>query len=113
MESITKLVGERIRNYRTKKGLSQAQLAERANCHPSFICNVERGEKVPTIDTIFKICKALDLPMDELFENIIVGDHKSEIPKKFYDVINALPESDQKELYDLLTVIINYRNKED
>ena len=51
--------------------------------------------------------------MDELFENIIVGDHKSEIPKKFYDVINALPESDQKELYDLLTGIINYRNKED
>ena len=110
MESLTKEIGERIRGYRNKKGWSQSELAERAGCHFTFIGSVERGEKVPTIDTVFKICKALELPMDVLFENIVVGDDYSEIPKKFYNLISTLPEKEQSDLYKLLIDIIEFHN---
>ena len=52
MSEITKWVGQRIRNYRVRSKLSQEQLAERSGCHPTYIGQVERGEKNATLDSI-------------------------------------------------------------
>jgi transcriptional regulator with XRE-family HTH domain len=52
MESIAKAVGQRIRNYRTNLGLSQEKLAELAGCHPTYIGQVERGEKNATLESV-------------------------------------------------------------
>lgn len=109
MESITKIIGERIRAYRNKKKWSQEELAEKAGCHYTYIGCVERGEKVPTIQTIFKICKVLDLPMEILFKNIIGGKEFNEIPNKFYQLVSLLPDKEQEELYALVNEIIQYR----
>ena len=43
MSDIAKIIGQRIRNYRTQKGLSQEKLAELAGCHPTYIGQLERG----------------------------------------------------------------------
>lgn len=45
MSAMTKLIGLRIRNYRIQSGLNQEQLAELAGCHPTYIGQIERGEK--------------------------------------------------------------------
>ncbi len=45
MSELTKIIGQRVRNYRTEKGLSQEKLAELSGCHPTYIGQVERGEK--------------------------------------------------------------------
>ena len=45
MENIKFIIGQRIRNYRIQKNLSQEQLSELANCHPTYIGQLERGEK--------------------------------------------------------------------
>lgn len=49
MSAMTKLIGLRIRNYRIQSGLNQEQLAELAGCHPTYIGQIERGEKNATI----------------------------------------------------------------
>lgn len=49
MSDIAKIIGQRIRNYRTQKGLSQEKLAELAGCHPTYIGQLERGEKNATL----------------------------------------------------------------
>lgn len=59
MSAMTKLIGLRIRNYRIQSGLNQEQLAELAGCHPTYIGQIERGEKNATIESILKITKAL------------------------------------------------------
>ncbi|MFQ9454518.1 MAG: helix-turn-helix domain-containing protein [[Ruminococcus] lactaris] len=45
MSEIAKFIGQRIRNYRTQQNLSQEKLAEMAGCHPTYIGQLERGEK--------------------------------------------------------------------
>ena len=44
MSEIAKTIGQRVRNYRIDKGLSQEKLAELSGCHPTYIGQVERGE---------------------------------------------------------------------
>ena len=57
MSDIAKVIGQRIRNYRTQKGLSQEKLAELAGCHPTYIGQLERGEKNATLESVEKIRK--------------------------------------------------------
>ena len=49
MSDIAKTVGKRLRGYRTSIGFSQEKLAEKAGLHPTYIGQVERGEKNLTI----------------------------------------------------------------
>lgn len=52
MSEIAKIIGQRVRNYRIDKGLSQEKLAELSGCHPTYIGQVERGEKNATLESI-------------------------------------------------------------
>ncbi|RHS20350.1 XRE family transcriptional regulator, partial [Coprobacillus sp. AF13-25] len=70
MENIKFIIGQRIRNYRIQKNLSQEQLSELANCHPTYIGQLERGEKNATLESIQKVAQALNIPLSQLFEKI-------------------------------------------
>ena len=70
MSDIAKAVGQRIRNYRTKKGLSQEKLAELSGCHPTYIGQLERGEKNATLESIERITAALGITLSKLFEKL-------------------------------------------
>jgi transcriptional regulator with XRE-family HTH domain len=61
--------GQRMRSQRTKLGLSQEELAARANVHRTYIGMIERAEKNITLENIEKICKALDLTVSEFFKD--------------------------------------------
>lgn len=63
----TKLVGLNIKLARTKAGLNQEELAEKADLSRLTIGTIERAEKVPTIETIGAIADALGIDMYKLF----------------------------------------------
>jgi transcriptional regulator with XRE-family HTH domain len=56
---ISKILGETIRSERIKAGLSQEQLAEKANVARNYIGNIERAEYKVTVETLARIAKAL------------------------------------------------------
>ena len=58
--------GERVRELRTQNGLSQEQLAFKADLHRTYIGMIERAEKNITLVNIEKIASALDMPIHEL-----------------------------------------------
>jgi transcriptional regulator with XRE-family HTH domain len=58
--------GNKVRERRTVLGLSQEELAERANVHRTYIGMIERAEKNITLENIEKIAKALEIPLDKL-----------------------------------------------
>ena len=59
-------LGARISFRRKCLKLTQAQLAERAQCFTSFIGNIERGRRKMSLETLCEICAALDCSADEL-----------------------------------------------
>lgn len=67
---ITLEVGNRIRYYRTMNKISQEKLSELSGVHPSYIGQLERGEKTPSIETLFKICQGLGISMSSLMKDI-------------------------------------------
>jgi len=60
--------GERVREIRKDKGLSQEELAHKANLHRTYIGMIERAEKNITIINIEKVAKALEVTMTDLLE---------------------------------------------
>lgn len=60
--------GERIRNLRISKNLSQEQLANLADVHRTYIGMIERAEKNITLININKIAKALEVELKDLFD---------------------------------------------
>lgn len=54
MSEIAKSVGQRIRNYRVKLELSQEKLAELSGVHPTYIGQLERGEKTQLLKALKK-----------------------------------------------------------
>lgn len=59
--------GKRVREFRKEKGLSQEQLAFKANLHRTYIGMIERAEKNITLVNIEKIANALEVDIKELF----------------------------------------------
>lgn len=62
--------GKRVRDERLQRGLSQEELAEKAELHRTYIGMIERGEKNITLINIEKIAKALIISVDELLKGI-------------------------------------------
>jgi XRE family transcriptional regulator, regulator of sulfur utilization len=59
-------LAEQIRLFRSKRGLSQEELAFRAGLHRTYISMVERAKKSPTIDCLTRISAALDVKTSDL-----------------------------------------------
>jgi transcriptional regulator with XRE-family HTH domain len=62
--------GENLRRCRRRAGLSQEELGLRSSLHRTEIGLLERGARVPRIDTLVKISSALSVPPVELIEGI-------------------------------------------
>ena len=109
--TIARELGERLRAYRTQRGWSQEELAERSDLHTTYIGQLERGEKNATIESISKVAAALDISLSKLFENISLASSEKDIPSRCYDLIQKQPLRDQKLLLDILDAVIAYKKQ--
>ena len=67
MSKIKKQFGDRVRELRLSKGLSQEELAFRVSIHRTYIGGIERGERNPSLKNIAAIANALGVTLSELF----------------------------------------------
>lgn len=61
-----RIVGQKIRAYRKKAGLSQEALAEKASLSYKYLGEVERGYVNVSLDSLMRIAKALKLKLSDL-----------------------------------------------
>lgn len=61
-------LGKTIKRIRTEKGLSQEKFAFEADLHRTYISDIERGNRNPTVTVLEKIAKALEVKPSELLE---------------------------------------------
>jgi transcriptional regulator with XRE-family HTH domain len=64
---ILRLLAAQIKTRRLSKGWSQEQLAERASIQRSYIADLERGGRNPSVRTLVKIANALSISVANLF----------------------------------------------
>jgi transcriptional regulator with XRE-family HTH domain len=100
------LIGERIRALRKKQGLTQGHLEERSGLLRCYTSRVENGHTVPSLETIEKIARALNLPLYQVFYD---GDKPPEMDLLTTDGRRKLPfgksDSDRKYIQSLLGLV--------
>jgi len=61
-------LGRAIRRERSVLRISQGELASRAGLHRTYVSDLERGARNPSIDSIEKLARALHVSVSKLFE---------------------------------------------
>lgn len=68
--AVAKAFGERVRVVRRERGMTQEALAEAAELHPTFISNVERGYRVPSVPTLLRLAAGLGVEPSQLVDDL-------------------------------------------
>ena len=67
------VLGNELRKLRQAAGLTQEELAFRAGIHRTYVSQLERNQKSPTLDVLFSICKVLTILPSELIAKVESG----------------------------------------
>lgn len=68
MAEISSKLGQNLKRIRTKKGMSQGDIARALKVHRAYISGIENGKRNPTLATIKKLSDALGVAADELLK---------------------------------------------
>jgi transcriptional regulator with XRE-family HTH domain len=71
------IIGDRLRELRDGKSLSQGDIEKRTGLFRCYISRVENGHTVPAIETLEKMARALEVPLYQLFYE---GDEPPKLP---------------------------------
>jgi transcriptional regulator with XRE-family HTH domain len=66
-QDLLKKFGQEVQRLRKQKGFSQESFAHEVGVHRTYMGFIERGERNPTLLNLYKISRALDLTLHELF----------------------------------------------
>lgn len=61
-------IGRRIKNERKIRGLTQEKLEEKIDVCVSYVGLIERGKRIPSLETMVKICRELGVSIDRVVE---------------------------------------------
>ena len=105
MEINYKVIGSRIRICRTKKKITQEQLAFQINSSANYVSNIERGIKKPSLQKLVEISEVLGVTVNDFIYN------SSEVAVFFNDfelseLLSVYTPEKQKALFNSLTTII-------
>ena len=122
-------IGEKIREIRISKGITQKQLAEKLNTSQQNLAQYENGKRNPKLETLQRIATALDVAISNLLTkeyimqgNItrndlndwidVLGETKSDKINELFDSLNEKGKDKAIEQVELLTKIPEYTEEE-
>ena len=89
-ESEKKQLALRIKSLRESKGYTQEEFAEICGTSTRTISNIERGQSVPDLSTIFTLAKHLSVSLDELLKIAPHSKKTAARQQKEYEIINRI-----------------------
>jgi len=81
---------EKIKAIRIRQGVSQMELSLRSNLSQSFIANLEKGKKQPSVLTLIRIANALNVNPQEFFMESLNSETKEQIKSKIINLLDLL-----------------------
>jgi len=100
-------IGKNIRKYRLAKKLRQEDLAEKAGLSANYIGMVERGEKIPSLETFITILNALDVSADMVLADVVSTGYivkNSMLNEK----LSKLSNDDREKIYEVIDILIKH-----
>lgn len=121
------IIGDRLRTVREQKNLTQGDIEKRTGLLRCYISRVENGHTVPSIDTLEKMSRALEVPLYQLFYE---GENPPALPKyksvktplwersrkgarlmaKFHRLLSRTSEDDRKLLLHVARKMADHKN---
>ena len=107
-----KRVARRFKERREALGLTQEELAERADVAPHFISTIERGTAFPRFDKMIALINALESSADAIFCDVI--DNSSGYRASILsEMIGTLPAGEQKRILDVVELMIRQAKEQE
>ena len=98
-------IGNNIRKYRLMKKLRQQDLVEKAGLTANYIGMVERGEKIPSLETFIKILNTLGVSADMVLSDALDKDYTVK-SSMLNDKLEKLAPEDRKRIYEVIDTMI-------
>lgn len=106
LESISK----NIRKYRLVKKLRQEDLAEKAELSTNYIGIVERGEKIPSLETFIGIVNALGVSADMILADVIDVGYTVK-NSLLAEKMEKLSAEDREQIYDVIDTLMRHSSQ--
>lgn len=100
-------IGKNIRAYRIQKKLKQEELAELTDLSVTYIGMIERGEKLPALDTFINILNALEVPSDLILADVLKVGYQIK-GSLITEQLSNLSQSDREKVYDVINAVIKH-----
>lgn len=100
-------IGRNIRRYRLMKKLRQEDLAEKADLSINYIGAIERGEKIPSLETLLVIINALGVSADMILADVVdAGYHIKE--SLLAEKLEKISHADRIKIYDVIDTMLKH-----
>jgi transcriptional regulator with XRE-family HTH domain len=89
MEQLQYVISQ-IKKIRVQKGVSQVELSLRSNLSQSFLANLEKGKKQPSVLTIIRIADALEVSVQDFFPETVYPESNEWVKQKIISLLERL-----------------------
>lgn len=97
-------IGKHIREKRILKSWKQDDLAEKTELSVVYIGMIERGEKMPRLETFIKILNALDSSADEVLEDVLKEGYGIRV-SKYAQKLDAMSDNQRDLFFQLIDAL--------
>lgn len=106
----SRAIGKRIRDRRKECKMKQEDLAEKTNLTVTYISMIERGEKMPRLETFVSIVNALNVSADQLLMDVTKVGYEIKC-NLLTEKLKELPNEDINLVCDIIETFINNKCK--
>ena len=104
-------IGRNIRKYRMAQNLRQEDLAEKTGLSVNYIGAIERGEKLPSLETFIDIANTLNVSADMLLCDALNASYTIK-NSLLAEKLEGIKRADREKIYDVIDTMIRHSEKE-
>jgi len=98
-------IGKQIREARLQKSWNQDQLAEKTNLSLAYIGMIERGEKIPKLETFIRILNTLEISADVVLQDVLVNGYQVRM-SRYLERMDQLSKEKRDDILDVVDVLL-------
>lgn len=105
MERTAKVLGDRVRMLRERKGLTQERLSEACGLSLKHLGQIERGKGNPTLSSLDRLAQALDIPLGDLLAIEHLLPENDKLPDVVHQIVKDSDELTRRLIFRVVKAL--------